>query len=147
MQWNGTPPPEGTPQWNKGTVKWRFMSDYYDGPLSGLISAPSGEFIAGEPVYLMYWAECFEESDWDGEDPEPSWYRRYKVWDLTSASMNEKLRRIRAFEELVGTHWSWNEAGERGTRSQRVDWHDYYDKEKQWKEWKPEGTIIGWFED
>lgn len=129
-------------------INWRFMSEYYDGPLSGLIAVPNGEFIAGTPVFILYWAECFEETDelWDGEG-EPAWYRRYKVWELTAASMNERLKRIARFEELVGKHWSWDEQGNRGDLGIREGWHKFYDEEKGKPEWKPEGKIVGWFED
>lgn len=142
---NATPPPEGTPQWDFDTVKWRFMSEYYDGPLSGVINVFSGEFIAGEPLYHVYWAECYQESEWDG-DEEPAWYRRYKVWDLTAASWKEQQRRIDLFEEIVGSHWTWDEKGNRGSTKIKPGWHRFYDEAKKWKEWKPEGKIIGWFE-
>lgn len=74
-------------------VRWRFISDYYDGPISGLLD------FRGR----MYRFCCFPEDIPD--------QRIYVLHELSPEELTDSLRCKARFEELVGTHWSFDDQG------------------------------------
>lgn len=135
-------PPFNSPKRNY--VKWSWITNYYDGPLAGLVTYPSTEFIAGIPVRLFGWAECFEENN--GFVP---FYRRYLLVDPNPTDLHEIFRHRDLFQKHVGAHWSFDSNGVPlvGEAKPRSEHHKYYDQRDTFPQKIYEsGTIIGWFE-
>jgi hypothetical protein len=78
---------------NCNDVRWYFIADYYDGPISGLAFFRS----------RLYRFCCFPE-----DIPKQ---HIYVLQDLTAAELMEELRIKAKFETLVGTHWSFDKEG------------------------------------
>lgn len=74
-------------------VRWFFIADYHDSPISGLAT------FRGRIFRFC----CFPEDLPD--------QHLYVLHALTPEELAEELRLKRAFEDAVGTHWSFDEAG------------------------------------
>jgi hypothetical protein len=99
-------------------VELRWVSDYWDGPLSGLASWKGRD----------YWFEITEsEPSEEGEWP-PASLRRYWLIPLTDAELMKEWKKHRLFERHVGTHTCY-----RGNRrlvaaevKPRAEWEVFY---------------------
>lgn len=131
----GEPPPPSM-RATEG-VRWVYQAAFYDGPIDGMVTAPSTGQV---------WAEMFEEC---GRNDEPcGFYRRYRLIRLTPEAAAEEARRRALFRQHVGTHFDCDEEGRRdhsGVRP-KEEWHKFYDAAAGWPEWKPEGELVGWFQ-
>lgn len=117
-------------------VTWRYISGFYDGPLSGLAVLPDG---------TEAWAIVFEECD--QEDAVCGFYRRYRLIKMTSEAAEWEAMRHAAFQRYVGTHWDFGEDGNRGTVAPNGLHRRYYEAyPPHSNEWEPEGALIGWFQ-
>lgn len=131
------------------TGKWRWLwhSDYYDGPLTGMV------LYEGKEV----WAEAAEECRHVVEAPEDDedhdyistcgFYRRYRITRLTAAAHAETTRRHELFRQMVGRHCDHLPDGRRAAEFESPPgWHDFYDLATTWPEWRPEGEHLGYVE-
>ncbi len=124
------------PQIERTHLKFLWYSDFWDGPLSGML------------VYngQKYWFEIFGEAD-ETED----FYRRFFVIRLTSTQIEEELKWHKLFEEKVGTHTTYDE----NERCSLIDalrpkemWDEFYIPYNQRQPLDiTQNTLIGWFED
>ena len=76
-------------------VRWLFIADFYDGPISGLV-------VFRGKIYSFC---CFPE-DIPGQSI-------YVLHALSEAELFEKLADKEQFEQLVGTHGSFDQDGAR----------------------------------
>ena len=112
-------------------VRWFFMRDFYDGPISGLVIFRS----------RIVRCCCFQEDV--GEQ------KVYVLQELSAAELAEE-RRIKAkFERMVGTHGCFDEAGmlmpkSIGDESSRAQ---FFEEEKHDSSLSPyDRPIIAWFD-
>ncbi len=112
-------------------VRWYFIADYYDGPISGLA-------FFRERLYRCC---CFQEDIPD--------HHVYVLHELTAEELTEELLSKEKFETLVGTHFSFDRDGSllprilRSEESQKA----YYDEEKPCRERDPwEHPVAAWFD-
>lgn len=141
----GTEKAIGKQQYLRNDIEWLYVSDYYDGAMSGRVI-----LLTHDGLSETFWATWFEECNEVDADRNPicGFYRRYLLYRLSPGSNAEEQRRHALFEKYVGTHWSYDGQGRRhhsGLKPQS-EHHKYYDQAKHWPEWKPEGEVIGWFE-
>jgi hypothetical protein len=112
-------------------VLWHFTADYYDGPISGLA-------FFKERLYRFC---CFPE-----DIPQ---HHVYVLHELTAVEMAEELRLKAKFEELVGTHWSYDKDGKplpEVLRSQE-SWKQFYGEEKFGHRPDPrDRPVVAWFD-
>ena len=111
-------------------VRWYFIADFYDGPISGLAH------YAGRVVGFC----CFQEDIPDQQI--------FVLHELSALELGEELRVKAKFEALVGTHWSFNEVGEPLATQMRDETltRRFYLEESPLPEAFPESRpIIGWF--
>lgn len=113
------------------TLLWH--SDFWDGPLSGLI-AHRGERL---------WFQMIAENN----EPE-AWYRRFALVRLSEQQLREEEWWHEMFRQHVGTHTDYQRAdGDPGTvrpRDQHAKFYDPYSKRVP-----PDlsaNEVIGWFE-
>lgn len=97
-------------------LKFLFYSDWWDGPVSGLV----------EYKKQTCWFEVLKEND--GSDPE-NYYRRYLIIELSVEQIDEFEFRQKLFEEKVGRHWTPDERGICNTRLVKPleTHHEFYD--------------------
>lgn len=114
-------------------VKWYFISDFYDGPISGLA------LFRGRIVRFC----CFPE-----DVPEQ---RIYVLQELTEEELAEELRVKQKFELLVGTHGCFDADGKllppviRSEESQKR----FFEEEGPTQTSNPhpkDRPVIGWFD-
>jgi hypothetical protein len=115
-------------------IRLLWDSDYWDGPLSGLL------LLDGR----KYWYQMVEE----GSEPYTEFYRRFAIVELTGEQLAEEEKWHRLFQEKVGRHTDYDAAGKRNLGSvlpQRT-WNEFYDAFKQWQQPNYlENRIVGWF--
>lgn len=85
-----------------------YHSNYYDGPLTGVMLAEDGE---------RYWFKVNEDTQFvrtggDDDDPEYAPWR-YELYALTADEWAAEDEAHAAFRELVGTHCDYDESGRR----------------------------------
>lgn len=69
-----------------------WVSDYYDGELSGMLQLNR----------VLYWFEMFDQNeDWQ----KGGWFRRYAIIQPSDEQLNKELEVHRDFQRYVGTHW------------------------------------------
>lgn len=73
-------------------IRWCFISDYYDGPVEGLLYYKN-----------KVWKFCCFRED----IPEQS---IYVILKLSENEIKKEMEAKRKFEEMVGTHWSYDES-------------------------------------
>lgn len=112
-------------------VRWHFIADYHDGPISGLA------FFRGRICRFC----CFPE-DIPGQHV-------YVLHDLTPEELAEELRDKKAFEDSVGTHWSFDEEGQplpvvmRSAEAAKR----YYEEQSLAGSPRPsDRTVVAWFD-
>jgi hypothetical protein len=114
-------------------VQLLWPSDYWDGPLSGLL------VFRGERCWFQNVAE-----NEDFTDP-AAWYRRFVVLRLTSEQLEDELYWHDLFRKHVGTHTDYGaERGEVLPREQHRHFYDAYRLRKP-----PDYSdceVLGWFE-
>lgn len=115
-------------------IRLLWHSDYWDGPLSGLL------LLDGR----KYWFQIAEE------DFEPTLTNRhFLIIELTDKQLAEEEKWHRLFQEKVGTHTDYDEVGNRdlGGVLPRKTRSEFYDAFRQWQQPNYlENQIIGWFE-
>lgn len=112
-------------------IKWYFIGDYYDGPISGLA-------YFRDQIYRFC---CFQE-----DIPE---HYIYVLQQLTTAELAEEMRIKEKFEALVGTHWSFDKDGNpfprvlfSGEMSKK-----FFEEEKPAAPPQPwDRTVVAWFD-
>jgi hypothetical protein len=75
-------------------VHWLFIADYYDGPISGLARWREQTVAFG----------CFAQDIPD--------QHIYTLHALNDTELEAELRAKAKFEAMVGTHWSFDDAGQ-----------------------------------
>ena len=112
-------------------VRWRFISDYYDGPISGLAQ------FHGRIFRFC----CFPE-----DIPEQ---HLFVLHEISQEELAEELRVKAKFEELVGTHWSFDSEGKplpQVARSEELS-KRFYEEEKPPRNHEPrERPLVAWFD-
>jgi uncharacterized beta-barrel protein YwiB (DUF1934 family) len=76
-------------------IKWCFISDYYDGPIEGLLYYKN----------KIWKFCCFKEDVPDQEI--------YVILRLSDQELADEIKSKLRFEEMVGTHFSYDEKGQR----------------------------------
>jgi hypothetical protein len=116
---------------NSTDVRWYFIADYYDAPVSGLA-------FFREHLYPF---NCFPE-----DFPE---HHIYVLHKLTPEELTEELRIKAKFEALVGTHWSFDRDGKPSPRVVRPKelWKGFYDEETFGTRADPrDRPVVAWFD-
>ena len=111
-------------------VRWHFIADYYDGPISGLA-------FFQERLYRFC---CFQE-----DIPE---HHVYVLHELTAEELAEELRSKVKFESLVGTHYSFDREGMPLPHVLRSDelQKRFYAEEKPDRSAEPwDRPVVAWF--
>lgn len=112
-------------------LRWHFIADYYDGPISGLA-------FFREHLYRFC---CFPE-----DIPE---HHVYVLHELTPDELVEELRIKTKFEILVGTHCSFDREGKPLPRVLRPEESSkrFYDEEKIDLKVTPwDRPVVAWFD-
>jgi hypothetical protein len=115
---------------SRSEVRWHFIADYYDGPISGLA------FFRDR----LYRFCCFPE-----DIPEQ---HVYVLQELTPEERAEALRRKANFEEYVGTHWSFDNEGKPLPHIIRPHTLNkrFYDEEKPCRPDLRDRPVVAWFD-
>ena len=137
------------PQIDGAEVIKRWACRWYDGPLSGIA------FYRDRPCFFDDRGgledDVRQRVDEDGETWN-DWHKRFVLIELTPAQYQEEARRHELFCEKVGTHNSFDEAGQRLSGEARVIRSqemrlDYYEAAEKWKPLSfADNPVIGWFE-
>jgi len=112
-------------------LRWHFIADYYDGPISGLA-------FFREQLYRFC---CFPEDIPD--------HHVYVLHELTPDELLEELRIKTRFETLVGTHCSFDREGKPLPRvvHPKKSWRRFYDEEKMDRRADPwDRPVVAWFD-
>jgi hypothetical protein len=113
-------------------IRWHFIADYYDGPISGLA-------LFRERLCRFC---CFQE-----DIPE---HHIYVLQELTAEELAEELHSKAKFEMLVGTHFSFDLQGiplPRVLRSKESQ-KQFYDENKHSRIAEPwDRPVVAWFDD
>ncbi|WP_372365355.1 hypothetical protein [Candidatus Uabimicrobium sp. HlEnr_7] len=112
-------------------IKWCFIANYYDGPISGLLHFEKA----------IYRFCCFEE-----DIPEQ---HVYVIQKLTLSELNRELEDKVKFENMVGTHNSFDENGQplpKNTNATKQSAKQYYDEQTKFKNPSPwDQQVVAWF--
>lgn len=109
-----------------GTCRWLYYSNYYDGPIEGMIETPDGS--------LLY-ASLVDETD-EGE-------RTYSLMLLDDESASYEAEKESDFVKYVGDYWTFTPES-RNMYKPQSEWNKFYIK-WPWKDRKPlTGKIVGW---
>lgn len=110
-------------------VRVKYHNGYYDGPISGV----------AEWQGKRYYFHMIEESEPDEDEEEPSWYRRYALYDLTPEEWAEEDARQASFERHVGTHTTYRDDGTRdhGGLKPQKGWNEHYQRYSEPRSWDP----------
>jgi hypothetical protein len=112
-----------------GEANWFFIADYYDGPISGLAYFRK----------TLHRFCCFPDDIPD--------HFVYVLHELSEAEQVELLRQKEKFEQMVGTHWSFDVDGQPlalVTLAPALS-QQYYAEEKYVSVWPDERPIVAWF--
>ena len=112
-------------------LRWHFIADYYDGPISGLA-------FFRQRLYRFC---CFPE-----DIPEQ---HVYVLHELTQDELAEELRIKKKFEALVGTHWSFDGEGKPlpQVMHSKESWKRFYEDEKSDRRVDPwDRPVVAWFD-
>ncbi len=136
------------PMYLEGNYRWLWHSDYYDGPMTGMVE------VNGK----MLWAVWIDEEDWveweSGEDDEPGEYERrstryYALLDLGKERTDYEEYWHELFRLCVGTHCDWEYDGVRRGEviHNEATQKFYYGRRKaDYKELDASKyPIVGWF--
>jgi hypothetical protein len=112
-------------------VTWYFIADYYDRPLAGLA-------YFRDRLYACYYFPT--------DLPQQ---QIYVLQELTAEELTEELRLKDKFEALVGTHWSFDRAGQplpRILRPPALSQRFYQEEQSAAREYLSDRPISGWFD-
>ena len=112
-------------------VVWSFISNYYDGPIEGLVYFKE----------QIRYCRCFEE--------DIPIQKTYVVLDLPQDILAVMISDKEEFERMVGTHWSFDKAGNRlpmGNVTEETSDAYYKSKKPEISPSIAENEIIAWFE-
>lgn len=126
-------------------VRIRFQWNYYDGIVSGVL------------VYrdLPRWFEAIDPDGYERRRTDErgavfvDWYRDFIIVELSDAQYSEIFRRNELFREKVGTHWDYDENGQRVQGSLRpAPMHrEFYAVQDSWPAIDlSRNRLIGWSE-
>ena len=121
-------------------VKLIYHSNYYDGPLSGVCTVDDKRywFELCEELEARCPTECHCQCD---EHEHVAMMRRFAVLELTPEEWAIEDARHKAFQEAVGTHTDYTEAGTRSLEGVKPSQtHDEYYRRQQAGEW-PEPAV------
>jgi hypothetical protein len=110
-------------------------SDFWDGPRSGMLLYRGDEF----------WFEVIAES----ADDVIGWYRRFAVIKLSMEQHAEEWRWHRLFQENVGAHTDYDDAGQRplGSLQPEEKWPRFYQEYRNRMPRDFSGNeVVGWFQ-
>ena len=111
-------------------ISWCFISDYYDGPIEGLL-------YYQDKIWKFC---CFRE-----DVPEQS---VYVILRLSNEELENEIEAKKRFEEMVGTHWSYDKNGEKlpeFSATQETQ-KEYYERALDSKEHTPyTHQVVAWF--
>ena len=126
-------PPDDLPFLREGDYSLLWISDFWDGPISGMLLHAGRE----------QWFEMFRENDDD--DSLDQWYRRYAVVALTAEQMAKEHEVHEDFRRYVGTYW---DVGSPGVYRPEEEHHLFYDKHLEYCRTRrfDENEVIAWFE-
>jgi hypothetical protein len=123
------------PRISRDEVRLLWHADFWDGPLSGMLSHRGQEC----------WFEVVAES----EDDASGWYRRFAVLRLSPDQHAEELRWHELFRRCVGGHTDYTEDGQRpvGELQPCERWAEFYDAYRRRTPPDLSGCeVVGWFE-
>jgi hypothetical protein len=111
-------------------VRWHFIADYYDAPISGLA------FYRNRLFQFC----CFREDI-------PN-HHTYVLHEVTPQELTRALDRKAKFEQCVGTHWSFDKEGKPLPHVLRPEesWKRFYDEEKRDRTDAGDHPIVAWFD-
>ena len=125
----------GLPRIDNASLEPLWISDFYDGPLSGAV-IHEGQFA---------WFTLAEE---ESEPYSEGWYRRYWIVRLTPVQQDEERRWHDLFRTHVGTHWDFQTDGslprQVKPREQHQAFYEPYSKRKPLV--LDDNDVIGWFQ-
>ena len=111
-------------------IKWVFISDYYDGPVEGLVRHKGG----------LFQFCCFS-----GDMPNQ---KIFVIHRLGVVELEQEIRAKEKFERMVGAHWSFDELGHPLPKSKRteVGAKQYYGEQANKAKVEPgDSEVYGWF--
>jgi hypothetical protein len=123
------------PQVSKSEIRLLWHSGYWDGPLSGLLLS-QGE---------KYWFQLADERSSYDENILP---RRFLIIELLADQLHALESWHEFFQEKVGTHTNYDEAGKRtiGALKPKELWNEFYEAyAKREQEDFSHNEVIGWF--
>lgn len=123
------------PQIPRAEAKMLWHSDFWDGPISGMLS------YQGQ----SHWFEMIEEN----EDSRGTWCRRYAILKLTADQREDERYWHELFRANVGTHTDYDEnevchAGELRPKELHKNFYDKY-KDRRHPDYL-KNPVLGWFE-
>ena len=133
-------PPADLPLLGNDDYTFLWISDYWDGPKSGMLLYKGRE----------HWFETFREID--EEDSSVKWHRRFAVIPLTVEQLAREHEVHQDFQHYVGTHWDLSNPDKERFHPDRpkpiAEHHLFYDKHLQYCRSRPYDDIevIAWFE-
>jgi hypothetical protein len=122
------------PRIDREEVRLLWHSDYWDGPLSGMLA------YRGEEC----WFEAVAEND-----PAGRWCRRFVLLRLSAGQRADEVRWHGLFREHVGHHTDYDDRGGRpvGSVHPPEKWPGFYDAYR--RRTPPDysaNAVLGWFE-
>lgn len=135
------------PQIDEQDVRILWHCGYYDGPLDGILLYQE-QVHWFQIFYALRTDEIRSRTDKNGT----TWldhFVRYLVVELSDEQAKEEAYWHKLFQEEVGTHTDYNEAGHRtiGALKSQDIWHEFYEA---YKTRKPHdlsnNRVVGWFE-
>lgn len=155
------------PQIPYTSVKLYWITNYYDGPISGILEHQGQRYRFDQ---CDEYEDIYEEDEKDEESRRQreedrqrmernkkrggtGWARRYIIQELTPEQLKDEEYWHAQFEQHVGTHWNCvdNKRQDVGTNVNAVkpgeEWNKFYDEYA--KRVKPDyvnNKIIGWYE-
>lgn len=111
-----------------------WVSDYWDGAISGMI----------EYQNELYWFEMTQENkNWK----EGEWYRRFAILKLSKEQLRKEFEVHEDFQRFVGTHWDGKQLKspppfEEGRSDEYYNKHSDYISSRRFEE----NIVIGWTE-
>jgi len=124
----------GVPRIDAEALQPLWISDYYDGPLSGAVLR-NGQFC----WYIL--------ADEEREPYVDGWYRRYWLVALTPVQEDEQRRWHDLFRQHVGTHWDHSSGAETRCVLPKENHHLFYEPyAKRTPLALDENEVLGWFQ-
>jgi len=100
------------PMYLENDFRWLWHSDYYDGPLKGMVEV-SGKMLWATWIDEEEWAELVLEKDGETREYERRFFRSYAMLDLGQERTNYEVYWHELFRLCVGTHCDYDYNGVR----------------------------------